>query len=329
MKFLVSGCGSIGIRHIKNLKYIGIEGVIAFDPVDDRRNEVYDKFGIDVYKTFEEGLDKRPDAVVIASPTSLHLEQGISAARRGCHLFIEKPISHTVDSVDELINIVNSKKLITLIGYNLRHNPVIRKVKEILEAKLIGRVLSGYVECGTYLPDWHPQEDYRKGYSARNELGGGVILDISHEIDCVMWLLGNITEVFSFTENLSSLEIDTEDIADILVKFESEAHGYIHLDYLQRAASRTGKIIGEDGTVVWDILDGEVMLYTADSGKWELVYSVKNFDFNQVYVDEMRYFIDCVEKNEKASPDEIDGKKVLEVGLAAKKSSIEGKKVSI
>ena len=329
MNFYIAGCGSIGKRHIGNLQRIPSCEITAFDPSLDRREEVKVRFGVKVFETFEEGLGENPDAVVIASPSSFHLEQAGKAAKAGVHLFIEKPISHNMAGVDDLIRTANEKNIVVLMGYNMRYHPGLRQIKKILNKGGIGRILSARVQCGQYLPDWHPEEDYRKGYSARSELGGGIILDASHEIDYLRWFLGEVKEVFAFVEKLSSLEIDTEDTSEILLKFDSGAIGEVHLDYVQRAKSRDCQIIGEEGTVIWNVDDDCVRIYTAVSKKWEELPLENGFNFNETYINEIKYFIDCIERNEKTYPDGTDGKRVLEIVIAAKQSSLEKKLVTL
>ena len=228
------------------------------------------------------------------------------------------------------MEIVRDKNIIVLGGFNLRYHPSLIKIKEILETEqLIGKVVSARVQCGQYLPDWHPYEDYRKGYSARSELGGGILLDGIHEIDYLRWFLGEAKEVFAFIDKLSSLEIDTEDTVEMLIRYESGVIGEVHLDYIQRAKSRTCEIIGEEGSIVWDINKARVELYRAEDKKWEIFPLREDFEYNDLYIDEIKYFIECIEKGEKAYPDEIDGKKVLEIAIAAKKSSQNGILVKI
>jgi len=239
MKLLVIGCGSIGERHIRNLKALSVGDIIANDISVNRLVEIEKAYGIKTYIDIEEALAQKPDAVLIATPTSSHLPQALVASKRGCHLFIEKPLSHTLDGVDELIEIVAQKKLVALISCNMRFHHSILLMKELLDRGSIGKVISARLQSGFYLPDWHPDEDYRESYSANKHLGGGVILDGIHEIDYIRWFLGEIRQVFCFAGKFSNLEIDTEDIAEILLKFETGAIAEIHLDYIQRFRGRS------------------------------------------------------------------------------------------
>ena len=130
--------------------------------------------------------------VVITTPTASHLSLALEAAEHGCHLFIEKPLAHAWQGVDRLVDLVEHGRLVTLVGCNLRFHPGLRAVKNLLAEKAVGRVIAVRAEVGQYLPDWHPEEDYRKNYSARRALGGGIVLDAIHEIDYVRWLLGEV-----------------------------------------------------------------------------------------------------------------------------------------
>lgn len=321
MLTLVIGCGSIGKRHIRNLQALKVGGIIAHDVWPERCREVEREYGVKTYDNLEEALAQKADVAFIGTPTSLHIPPALSAARSGCHLFIEKPLSHSLDGVDELLQIVAQKGLATLVGCNMRFHPGITKMKELLENGSIGRVICARVQSGQYLPDWHPWEDYRQGYSANKSLGGGIILDGVHEIDYVTWLLGEASQVFCFSDKLSSLEINTEDTAEILLRLKSGNIIEVHLDYVQRAYSRSCQIIGEEGTMLWDFNDKQVKLYSARTKEWQLFDEESNYDTNQMYIEEMEHFIDCIEGKATSINDVIEAKRVLEIALGAKESS--------
>ena len=155
-----------------------------------------------------------------------------------------------------MLELARSKNLVTLVGCNLRFHPGLVAVKRLLEQGVAGRIVAIRAEVGQYLPDWHPGEDYRQGYSARLDLGGGIILDAVHEIDYVRWLLGPVRSVACFAGKLSHLEVETEDTAALLFRFSNGTIGEVHLDYVQRAYSRTCHIIGDEGTIRWDYSTG-------------------------------------------------------------------------
>lgn len=329
MLILVVGCGSIGKRHIRNLKALKVGEIIVHDAKPDRCREAEEQFGIKTFSSLDEALAQKPDVALICTPTSLHISPALSAARSGCHLFIEKPLSHSLDDVHELLEIVAQKSLTTLVGCNMRFHPGIVKTKRLLESNTIGKVVCARVQAGQYLPDWHPWEDYRQGYSARESLGGGVILDGIHEIDYITWFLGEVSQVFCFSGKLSSLEIDTEDTAEILLQFRSGAIAEVHLDYIQRFYGRSCQIIGEEGTILWDFNERRVKSCSSGSRTWQVFPDRPDYDINEMYEDEMKHFVQCVEGKAKPIQDINSGKEVLEIALAAKQSAKTGKAVSL
>jgi predicted dehydrogenase len=321
-RFGVIGCGSIGKRHMKNLLALGESAVLGFDPRPDRRAEV-EALGISTTAELEALLDAQPQAVLVTSPSKLHVEHALAAAERGIALFIEKPVSddHGRD-LDRLIETIASRKLVSLVGCNLRFHPGLRRAKQVLDEGRLGRVVSIRAEFGQYLPDWHPWEDYRQGYSARRDLGGGVILDAIHELDYVRWLMGDVAEIAAVAGRLSRLEIDTEDTALLIMRFASGAAGEIHLDYVQRAYTRSCRIIGDEGTLAWDFGEGgDVRVYEASTRRWDKMKRPPDWDVNAMYLDEMRHFLDCLEGKEPSMQDVSSATAVLDLALAAKRSS--------
>ncbi len=162
------------------------------------------------------------------------------------------------------------------VGYNLRFHPGLRKLKELVEAETLGRLLWAYVEAGQYLPDWRPWQDYRQSYTARRDLGGGILLDGSHELDSITWLMGKPTEVMCMAGKVSALEVDVEDCADVLLRFPCGAQADIHLDFVQHGYSRSCKLVGELGTALWDFTSREVKIYLAKTKSWQSFPHVSN-----------------------------------------------------
>lgn len=329
LRFLVIGCGSIGKRHIDNLIALNAGEILAFDVRDDRRREVRVRFGVEVVDSLNDAWERRPHAALITAPTSTHVSLALQAAEQGCHLFIEKPLSDRMDGVDQLLKAVREQKLVTLVGCNMRFHPGLKKVKQLLEKGKVGHVVGARVEVGQYLPDWHPWENYRQGYSARRDLGGGVILDAIHEIDYIRWMLGEVEAVACFAGKLSHLEIETEDTAGILLRFSDGAIGEVHLDYVQRAYSRTCHIIGDEGTIRWDCSTGEVRWYSAATHEWQVFTNSPDWEPNQMYLDEMRHFLRCLAGCDKPALDVFEAARVLEVTLAAKLSAQSGQLIKL
>lgn len=254
-RILIAGLGSIGLRHLKNLLQLGAEDILL---LRTKNEAVKEAPHLPIFTILQNALNQNPDAVIVSNPTSQHLDIALPAAKAGCHLFLEKPVSHTWQDVDTLLATVKQKELIGMVGFDMHFDPGLRKVHQLLEDGVIGRVTAIQAQVGQYLPDWHPWEDYRKGVSAQVDTGGGVILDLIHEIDYVTWLMGEAKEVMSMSGRVSRLEIQTEDTAAILIRFMNNAIGTINLDYIQRTLSRSCRIVGEEGTITWDLMKQKV-----------------------------------------------------------------------
>jgi len=234
MKYLIAGLGSIGRRHLRNLMALGEKEIVllrshhATLPDDELQ-------GYPVETDLQQALmTHSPDAVIVANPTSLHLDVAIPAAEAGCSLLLEKPISHSWERITELQSAVKRGGSKVLVGFQFRFHPGMMRAKQLIMAGEIGRIISSHVHFGEYLPAWHPWEDYRKGYAARADMGGGVVLTQCHSLDYLPWLVGRVGSVWGFTAKLSDLEVDVEDTAKIGLRFENGALGSIHLDYNQQ-----------------------------------------------------------------------------------------------
>jgi len=322
MKGLVVGGGSIGSRHLRNLTSLGVSDLALVEPDDWRRENLAQEIGLVGFHNLEQGVDWKPDFVVIATPTNLHAAQALEVARSGFHMFIEKPLAHTDENLIELADEVKCQGLITLVGCNMRFHPGLMMVKKLLDEKTIGHIVAARVEVGQYLPDWHPNEDYRLSYSAHRSMGGGIILDAIHEIDYIQWLLGEIEAVICFAGKLSHLEIDTNDTAAILFRFNSGTIGEVHLDYVQRVYSRSNHIIGDEGTIRWNYSTDETRWFSIKTNQWQIFNNPPGWQPNQMYLDEMRHFLRCLEGKSEPTLDVFRGKQVLEIALAAKSSAL-------
>ncbi|HMA05157.1 MAG TPA: Gfo/Idh/MocA family oxidoreductase [Methanomicrobiales archaeon] len=322
-RILVIGCGSIGKRHIRNLQVAGAREITAFDPREDRRREAGEGLGIRVFADLEAAFAAGPDAVFVCSPTAFHREQSLRAVAAGSHVFIEKPVSDSLEGMDTLMEVVDRQGLVSLVGCNFRFHPGLRQVKSLLNSGSIGRTISFRARFGHYLPDWHPWEDYRKTYSARRDLGGGVILDRVHEIDYARWLFGDVRQVFSWAGHESSLEIDTEDTAEILLGFRNGITGSLHLDYLRRRYDAGLEVTGEEGIIQWSYQNHTVTWYEAGKGSWQSM-RWPGYDGNKMYLDEVMHFLAALEGGEQSVNPVPDAVRVLEIALAAKRSSTDG-----
>jgi len=327
LKVVIVGFGSIGQRHCKNL-------------LDKSNAEIYlcTKHNLKNFKnnkriqnlpSLEECLKKQPDIGLVCNTGNLHVETAIKLAKNNCHLLIEKPLSNSLKNITSLLSLVKKNKLVTLMGFNLRFHPCLIKVKQLLAKNKIGRVIYVDAENGSYLPDWHPEEDYRKSYSSRNALGGGVVLTCLHEIDYLYWLFGDVKEVSAITGKFSDLKIDSEDLSSISLRFKNNIIAEVHLDFFQRPAQRSCKIVGTNGTLFCDFNRNIVSLYELKKKRWKEIMNLKNYNLNDMYVAEMKQLLNCV-RTQKKSINEIDqGLKTLKIGLAILKSAKSRKIVNV
>jgi predicted dehydrogenase len=329
MKGLVVGGGSIGSRHLRNLELLGLKELAVAEPDEQRRGILCQEGRVLGFDDLEEGFAWQPDFVVVATPSHLHGAQALKAARKGCHLFIEKPISASADGLEELVEEVHRKGLTSMVGCNMRFHPGPVKVKALLEEGRIGQSLFARLSFGYALPKWRPGQDFRKSYSAQAAMGGGCLLDSIHEIDLAGWYLGEIKQVFCITEHLSSWEMDVEDIALLICRHPEGALSEIHLDSIQGSYERGCQIVGERGSIFWDFRQGEVRWFDERRDHWEKFSQPKGWQANDMYLDEMRHFLDCLRKRIPTVFPVFQGMKVLQVALAAKSSARSGSLTTI
>jgi|TARA_B110000438_G_scaffold303106_1_gene363177 predicted dehydrogenase len=327
LKALVIGFGSIGKRHVNNLmKYTDVEIVICSKKTDIENNILKN---CKVFDSIQKSLEEKPDFAIICNITSHHIDTAIELAKNGLDLFIEKPLSNSMEQIDELNSIVTKNNLITFIGCNLRFHKCIQKIKEILDSHEIGKILSSRSECSSYLPDWHPNEDYRQSYAAKRELGGGVVLSCIHEIDYLYWFFGSVRELFSKNKKISELEIDVEDLSTSLIQFKNDVSTELHLDYFQRPDYRSCKIIGTNGIIHWDSDSNTVKIFNIETKEWKIKFQDISYTRNDMYVDEILHFITCVKDKKNTINDISQGIKTLEIALAILKSSNNNKVISL
>jgi predicted dehydrogenase len=328
LKYLIAGFGSIGRRHFHNLLALG-ERDISFYRTHQSTLPNDELAGFLVETDLQKALSHQPDAVIVSNPTSLHLDVAIPAAEAGCHLFLEKPISHTLERVDELRAAVSHGGGQVLVGFQYRFHPGLQKVRTLVSSGMIGRPLSARAHWGEYLPGWHPWEDYRQGYSARSDLGGGVILTLCHPLDYLRWILGEVKEVWAFTSRSSDLVLEVEDTAEIGLRFSNGALGSVHLDYNQQPPAHQLEIVGTQGTIRWDNTDGAVALYKAgeDSSTtappgWDRIPAPPKFKRNEMFQAEMEHFLSIVNGDALPLCTLEDGIRALQLALAAHRSEV-------
>jgi predicted dehydrogenase len=335
MKFLIAGLGSIGRRHFRNLIALGEKDIVllrtrkATLPDDDLA-------GYPVETDLKEALQKyKPEAVIVANPTSMHLDMAIPAAEAGCHILLEKPVSHSLESLDVLQQAAQKSGSRILVGFQFRYHPTLNKAREIIQSGAPGKILTVHAHWGEYLPQWHPWEDYRQSYAARAELGGGVIVTLTHPLDYLRYLLGDVESLWSFNGHISPLEVDVEDVAEIGLKFANGTVGGVHVNYFQRPPVHRLEIVGTNGTLRWDNADGilHFQRMSAPFGSYsdqapipliETFPPPEGFERNQLFLAQTRHFIEIVRGESEPVCTLKDGVMALRLALAAYASQRSG-----
>lgn len=260
MKILILGLGSIGRRHTRCFRELGVAQVLGFDPDPERRAQFSRESGGEAFATESEGLATNPDLVVVASPNIYHLPQAQMVVAAGKPMLIEKPLGTDLQSAAALASAVEAQGLYAHVGSNWKFHPAFQTMKSWLDQGQIGTPTGIQALAGQWLPDWHPYEDYRRMYAARCDLGGGAIFD-THELNYMLWLMGPVRQFGGLKAHSGALDIETEDVAAAVLRFSSGALGVLLTDYIQRTPCRRYHISGSEGTIEWDNAVGHVLLH--------------------------------------------------------------------
>lgn len=335
LKCLFVGLGSIGQRHLRNL--LSIQPDVKISAVRVKRtvpllsNEnsvvlggsVTGSYDIEEFTDYGKALDNKPDIVFVTNPNSMHVETAKKALNAGAYVFMEKPVSHNMDGVDELISI--EKKIggaRVFVGYQNRFHPLFCRLKKMLSDDIIGDVMNAKLVNGEYMPGWHPYEDYRTSYAGKRDMGGGVLVAQIHDFDMTYGLFGMPNSVYAVGGNLSSLDIDVEDSVISLFSYKKESKNIpvsVSLDYLRWPLERTLSIVGEKGCIDCDLVSNTLSVSNREKGE-VITEALPSFNRNDMFLEEMNRFLDFVEKGKKPDVSLIDGVSSLRMATSARDS---------
>lgn len=310
---LIIGCGSIGARHARNARSLGYE-VLLMDPDKARADALGAEINartqyVELGTALEDGA---PDAVLIASPSSNHVEQALQVVSRGVPVCIEKPLATSSDGLEELLELVEEKQVVTMMAQSFRFHETFLALKSLLSDGVLGMIYHAHFTGGQYLPDWHPEADYRSEYMARSDQGGGVMFTSkSHTLDFVEWLFGGITEYTGFKDRLGSLEIDVDDACFLLMKTVNDVVVYAAFDFLQRPHRSVATIVGEKGRIEADFIENTIAIIGTDGARESITCSP---EANARYVDELKHFIALIEAGTVSHDlDIVHGKHIVDL----------------
>jgi predicted dehydrogenase len=316
MKVGVIGYGSIGKRHIKNLISLGINNIVLFRELS-KENDL----GLKEVYSMNDFLTEEPDFIILSNPTSLHFQYLSILLSENISVLVEKPLVLLKEEIEKTRTLLNNYTGIGMIAYNMRFHPCTLKCLEIVQSGLLGKLYQSRFFVGQYLPDWRPEMDYRFSYSAHKSMGGGVLLDLIHEIDLAILFSGLPSQsLTSYLWSTGNLEIDTEDMADISYISQNKLLVNIHLDYLTRGIKRDFQLFGSEGWLTVNFIENSINVFCNSKGNLE--FHFKEFHRNQMYMDLMIKYLEYLTDKRNPIPDLHDGIKACELALTANESNI-------
>jgi predicted dehydrogenase len=336
VRVLIAGLGAIGQRHARNLRALRpavelhafrqrrLRHVVTETLERDDARDVEAELGVTAHEDLDAALTARPDAMFICTPSALHIDVALRAAAAGCHLFIEKPVSHTLDRLGRLRTLVVERGLIATVGCQWRFHPCVARLRDLLAAGTLGVVRKAEIRYAEYLPDWHPYEDYRTSYAARADLGGGVVLTHIHDYDLAWWLFGAVRSVHATGGHLSALEIDVEDT--VRAQLDTDAGPVlVSQTFAERPPHRSITVHGATATATLDLIAGRLVLEPPVAEGLALA----DYQRNEMFRAEVEGFLTCIERGGTPRVPLADGVAVLQVALAVKESLRSGRPVSL
>jgi predicted dehydrogenase len=337
MRILIAGLGAIGQRHARNLRALygddlellayrqrRLAHVVTESLQRDDSLQVEAELGVRSFSDLSEALAQAPQAVFVCTPSSQHVAIALRAAEAGCHLFIEKPVSHALKDLERLREIVDRRRLVVLVGCQWRYHPCVKWLARLIETEALGRLSHATIEYAEFLPDWHPYEDYRQSYAARAALGGGVVLTQIHDYDLAWRLFGPPRRISATGGHLSALEIDVEDTVDARLEGGC-APVRVRQTFAGGPARRTITVAGENGTAIVDLLGATA---SVDS-KSPVDFNIGGYERNQMFVDELCHFQRCLSGLDRPAVPLREGIEVLRVAIAVKDAMRTGQQVEL
>jgi len=323
---LIVGFGSIGQRHLKIARELFPQssiGILLHNKINKIPN-----YANKIFFSLADAIKFTPQIAIICSPASTHFEITIALVRKGIHVLIEKPLSTKLKGLEDLNKEAVINNCVLMVGYNLRFLPSLNKFKNLIDTNRVGKIFSVRCEVGQYLPSWR-SKDYRLSVSAQKKLGGGVLLELSHEFDYLRWIFGDVEFVQALLSKQSDLDIDVEDIAHIILSFKrANVMASLSLDFIRQDRIRTCHIIGENGSLRWNGLNGKIDLFEPPENRWSTIYEDKEL-LEQSYINEWLHFIKCI--NNKSHPEVSfnDGIQALRIIESIRISSSTGKRIKV
>ncbi len=317
LSIAVLGAGSIGLRHLQNLRALGVERLACFEPDAVRREQASREVSAVFLAELEAVWEFAPAAVVVAAPTQHHLALALAAAEHGAHLFVEKPLAPATAGLAPLLQLAEERRLVTMVGCNMRFHPGPATVQQLLAERAVGEIAAARIQTGSYLPRWRPAQDYRRSYSA-SPMFGGAILDCIHEIDLALWHFGPGRLLAAAVVSASLIDLPTDGLAELLIRHDIGTLSSVHLNFIQRDYRRGCQIIGERGTIDWDFQSRRVTVCDEAGQPGRTFSEPEGWEINRMYLDEIAHFLRCLKEGEPTMNPLQQGFAALEIAEAAR-----------
>jgi predicted dehydrogenase len=308
--YLVIGSGSIARRHIANLRLLFPTAEVACVSASGRPITCSETGATQIWPDLASAKNSSVSFAVIASPAPFHIAHATELLKMGVPVLIEKPLATSFELFKIGGEVLRANADRVEVAYNMRYLTSAVRMKRLLVEGLAGRLHTVLIDVGQYLPDWRPGTDYRNNVSARKDLGGGVLLELSHELDYLTWLFGDFASVFCVAGQSASLDIDVEDSVDAVLIRTDGLVANLHMDFLQRSATRTCKVIGEHGTIEWDLNRNKITWSTGDAAV-DIIFDDPGYDRNNMYIQELLSFSKVAEGLARPFVDLAQGEKIL------------------
>ena len=337
-KIFFVGLGGAGQRHLRIFKDLlpasvqfstyrstGRTPLLNPDFSVNNTISIKKKYHLTFFNSLEDGLDNNPDLIVISTPSSLHFEVVKKAAERNINIFVEKPFSHNLDGFSDFENLVLEKNLYFFISFQRRFHPYLKRIMEIIKSGMLGKIITANFNVASYVPEWHPYEDYKQLYACRADLGGGVLLTEIHEFDLCYWYFGLPDYVSCVGGNYSDIKLDVEDTTHISLEYHDFAV-QVNLCFMQQHKRRDLYISGTNGYVEWSEIGNTFKFITYNEGNEELLCD-PDYTNDEIFISQAKYFLNEFNKSDNQSYLE-SAKGSIVIVQAAKESMKTGRKVS-
>ena len=319
MRIAVLGLGSSGSRHTRNLLQLGHE-VVGFDPGDAETPDGATRAASEL------DAIRAAEAVVVASSSSVHAHHALTALAEARPVLVEKPLATTAADAVAIGEAARTVGVASGVAMNLRFLPALLALKQLVDGGRLGTLHLAEAVFGYDLRRWRPESDYRSSYSARADLGGGIVLDAVHELDYLVWLLGPVDAVSAETARVSTLEVDVEDVALALLRFRSGALGSVSVNFFEPAYRRGCTLAGSDAVACWT-WGRDALELRHDGDRIEDVPAAG--DVAETYVAVLRDFVAAVEAGRAPRTTLDEGIAVVRLAEAVKRAASDGRRISL